>query len=55
VTFEHPTIGVGSTALAATLPDTVATYEGKFLFAVFTAIFTSVLSALIGNYLRKNK
>lgn len=51
---HHVEIGLGSTLVASALPDSLLTYGDKFLFALFTAVCTSVISALIQNRLRKS-
>jgi hypothetical protein len=47
VTNQHLTVGLSSTLLAVVVPPTLLDYAGKLIFAVLTAIVTTIVSALV--------
>ena len=48
---------IGSTAavVATAIPDVLLNYSGKFVFAILTAIFTSVVSSAVRSWFESRK
>jgi hypothetical protein len=51
VDHQHPfAIGVGSTLLAVTMPESWLSYGERFAFAIFTAVMSSIVSRVFTHF-----